>query len=492
MLRKQFSVFLFLLFLQSPSLGAPNIVSVHLHRTVSTHIVGLGVQWDPYEYQPSAQNWRIILQRMRFCKPAWLRVMWMATDYCKGFRADGSPEYVWQKGFSADRTVLNQLCAILSFAQKQHIRVLLGEWAPPRGLIRTETSKVWARITADLLQYLRSQRGYTCIRYYNVINEPNGNWSGNKDYATWVQVVKNLAAELHKRKLDREVRIIGPDTTGNTQWLEPFHWLNKAAADLPQQIGAWDLHWYALDPEVYNDSIEKLLRKKKQMLLGMGPNVAQKHVFLGESGLLTGRINGDQQPRVKTFGYGVMMADYAAQTFRAGWEGASAWDMDDAMHTVHGHPAVPGPLTLKVWGFWNSQGAVMGDPQDFKPRPWFYTWSLMCRLFPRGSSIVQTSEPNLPQFRAAAALTGAGSKKQFSVMLVNNSDSARVITLQIPGLAAPVRCTEYRYFRTVHPVDRQGFAVPYALLHKANVQQGIRILLPSRGVVFLTGPADAK
>ena len=463
-----------------------NIVVVNTHIAVSASFMGLGVQWDPFEYQPTPQNWRVILQRMAFCRPGYLRVMWSASSFCKGFRLDGSPEYVWQKGFASSREYLNKLCAILDFAQKQKIRVLLGEWSPPFSLIKSETDRRWARMTADLLEYLRNKRGYTCIRLYNVINEPNGGWSGNKDYGTWVNVVKNLHRELVKRGLSQAVRIIGPDTTGNSNWLEPFTWLDRAAKDLPDDIGAWDLHWYALDSEVYNDEIEQLLKQKRQMLQQDGGIVAAKPLFLGESGLLTGRINGDQQPGVKTFNYGVMMADYAAQTMRAGWMGATAWDLDDAMHTVNGHQTPPGPLTLKVWGFWNSQGAAMGHPEDFNIRPWFYTWSLMSRFFSRGSRIVETSEPAFPRFRAAASTDRRHGREILSVMLVNNDQARRTIILRVPSARRPVTLTCYRYFKTVRPTDRNGFPVPFSIIKNANLRKGLQVTLPSRGVVFLT------
>lgn len=462
-------------------------VVVHMHQTVVSPFMGLGVQWDPYEYQPSPADWKIIRNRMQFCSPGYLRVMWSANSYCLGFRADGTPEYVWQKGYSDKRGDLNKLCGILSFAQRQHIKVILGEWSPPFGLIKDETDPHWAQITADLLDYLRKKRGFRCIKFYNVVNEPNGSWSGNKDYPTWENVVKVLYKEFVKYGLSKKVLIIGPDTTGNTQWLEPFTWLDRAAKDLSTQIGAWDLHWYALDPEVYKDQIEALLRQKKVMLDKDGRLVASKPLFIGESGLLTGKVNGDQQPRVKTFGYGVMMADYAAQVARAGWMGATAWDLDDAMHTVHAYQVPPGPLTLKVWGFWNSQGAAMGDPSDFDVRPWFYTWSLMSRLFPRGCSILNTSEPDIARFRAVASIRNENSSETLSVMLVNDSTTSQSILLRVPSLTSRMSLKMYRYFRLLHPQNRLGYPIPYSTLHEVQLAKGIRVDLPSRGVVFLTG-----
>ncbi len=448
--------------------------------------MGLGVQWDPFEYQPTPSEWRTITTRMAFCKPGYLRVMWTAPSYCLGFRTDGTPEYVWQKGFSAKRTELNKLCAILQFAQDHNVRVLLGEWSPPIGLIGNETNPVWARMTVDLLHYLRDTRGFTCIRYYNAINEPNGNWSGNKDYPTWVTVIKNLHAAFVKAGISKQVLIIGPDTTGNSSWMEPFNWLDQSVRDLNAQIGAWDLHWYALDPEVYNDVMEKILTAKTKMLEAAGPLAANKQRFMGESGMLTGRINGDQQPRVKTFSYGVIMSDYCAQVARAGWMGASAWDLDDAMHTVHGYKNPPDALTLKVWGFWNSEGAAMGNPSDFNIRPWFYTWSLMSRLFPRGSQIVYSSAPSLARFRNVAGVLSKDGKRLVSIMLVNDDNRSRTVTVNVPSAGRNVTLEVYHYFRNDRPINKMGFPVPAAIMRHVNLRKGLRLDLPSLGVIFLT------
>ena len=127
------------------------------------------------------------------------------------------------------------------------------------------------------------------------------------------------------------------------------------------------------------------------MLLRTDPDAASKGLYLAEAGVIQGRVNGDQQPRVKTFAYGVLMADLVAQAAcHRRWRAASAWDLDDAMHVVNGrpHPAIPDDLTLKVWGFWNTQGGAMGHPADEAIRPWFYTWSLMSRLFPKGARVI--------------------------------------------------------------------------------------------------------
>jgi len=69
------------------------------------------------------------------------------------------------------------------------------------------------------------------------------------------------------------------------------------------------MHWYARDKEVPEAGIERLLTDKRRVVLANDPRAGSKYLFLAESGLLDGKCNGDQQPRVKTFPYGVLMAD---------------------------------------------------------------------------------------------------------------------------------------------------------------------------------------
>ncbi len=226
------------------------------------------------------------------------------------------------------------------------------------------------------------------------MNEPNGNWMwprGKVDYAAWAEGMRNLRADFDSNGL-KSLPIAGPDNSGD------WDWIDRCAKDLSRQIGLWDMHWYVKDQELLDDEIEKLLSAKRAMLLKTDPDAASKGFYLAEAGVIQGRVNGDQQPRVKDFVYGVLMADLAAQVARAGWMGASAWDLDDAMHIVNGRdqPAVPNNLTLKIWGFWNTQAANMGHPEDEAIRPWFYTWSLMSRLFPKGARIVGEHTASTP------------------------------------------------------------------------------------------------
>lgn len=467
----------------------PSTVVVSPSKTVVAPFLGLGVQWDPFEYPPSPENWKLITRRMDYCRPGYLRVMMSLGHYFTGFDTAGRPRFVWESADPGKRRNFDQILAILDFAQKRHIDVILGEWSPPNGLgISGQTDPKWAEVIGDLLDYLRNRRGYTVVRYYNVINEPNGNWSGNKDFATWKVTVGNLHDELVRRGLDKSVGIVGPDASVSSNWKESLDWLDWSVRDVAADIGAWDLHWYAVDPEVPDDKLEQILTHKRAVIDAGDPEGDARPRFLAESGIFTGRVNGDQQPRVKTFEYGVLMADYVAQVQRAGWQGALAWDLDDAMHAVSGNrmPDPPDALTLKVWGFWNTQGPLMGQPDDLVIRPWFYTWSTMSRLFPKGSTIVSTSEPDLPRFRATAATVRSGRHQSLSVMLVNDDDAPRVVTVKTDDGRRYCSASCYDYFDKDRPADAGGFPAPASTMVDPDLSAGVTVDLPGRGVVLMS------
>jgi hypothetical protein len=471
---------------------AADVVTVDTSKTVVESFMGLGIQWDPYDcYWPSPASWKLMLERLDYCKPTFFRVMWGAGAYCNGFDQDGKPKYVWDEGEAAATQKLGHLFAILDYAQLRNIDVMLGEWGPPNGMKSADGKALngpqdprWARIVADFVKYVATSRKYTIIKYYNLMNEPNGGWmwpAGKVDYAAWSTGIRNLRKEFDARGL-QTLPIVGPDNSGNWEWLD------RCAKDLPQELGHWEMHWYVMDKEVLEGQIEKLLSGKREMLLKTDPQAAKKRRFMGEAGVMEGRCNGDQQPRVKTFVYGVLMADYMAQVARAGWMGGAAWDLDDAMHCVNGghKPVPPDDKTLKIWGFWNTQGAAMGHPEDENIRPWFYPWSLMTRLFPAGCRIVATELPALPAFRSVAMTKPNGAKHDLSIMLVNDSDAARTVTLKVPSVSAATTLKQYNYFDSDRPVDKDGFPIVKATLEKADLKAGVEVGLPSRGVVFLT------
>jgi hypothetical protein len=251
------------------------VVTVQAGATVIDRYLGMGVQWDPYEYAPTEAAWQLTFDRLDSMKPSFFRVM-LGANYCLGFDEEGQPHYVWEAGEDAATQKLQPLMRILDYAQSRRISVMLGEWGPPGesavksgGPIRGPADPRWARIIRDFVVYLSTVRRYTVLRYYNYMNEPNGSWmwpQSKVDYKAWATGMRNLRKEFNAHQL-AWLPIAGPDNSGS------WDWVDRCARDLRNEIGLWEMHWHATDREVTEGAIEKLLADKRRLLEETDPDL---------------------------------------------------------------------------------------------------------------------------------------------------------------------------------------------------------------------------
>jgi len=172
----------------------------------------------------------------------------------------------------------------------------------------------------------------------------------------------------------------------------------------------------------------------------------------------------DSQMDVFNFSYGVDMADALIQSMNTGYAGAAAWALDDAMHTCGdlGHKN-----ELKRWGMWNSLGTELcNNPEDENMRPWFYSWSLLCRYFPTGSKVVKTSQTGIDGLRLTAGVYNS----DVTVAIVNNSNIDNAIAINLP---AGKKYKKFIYFDGDRKEDADGFPLP--------VEQNIKVEKARKG-----------
>jgi hypothetical protein len=478
-------------------------------------LMGLGVELDPYDtVAPGQMNWALLTQRLAFMRPGFLRVVEPASTYFSGYDATGNPTYRWTDPH------VQELLSILSIAKDLGITVVLGDWGDP--LIGGD-----ARIPIEFIGELRSTYGYTNIAYYNVTNEPND--SVSCDFTCWTKMMKAIAAEIDREGYQSWLSLVGPDNANSwddTQTAQGLDrtvgldrdnplggdsWLSDTLTSIPSLIGAYDSHRYAtiwgIEHGVYGDQV----RARREEISNL--DSPAKPYFAGEVGLtarevspftardsLKSRTSGswlalmdpssssrvstfvDSQPHIADFDYGVWMGDMMIQSLGAGLAGASAWDLDDAMHVGGQY----GAEDLKRWGFWNSLGGQDGYPaSDLALRPWYYAWSVLSRAFPAGSESLTVPASGVPGVRVAAARIPDGSGFDLSLAVVNDSDTPRTITLTVPSVAGEVTLARYDYFSTRQRVDGNGFALPDQIA-PARLSTGVTVSLPSRGLVVLT------
>jgi len=474
------------------ALSQPVNIEVFGDQVLEKSYIGNGVQWSAYPNKDiSDKSWARVLERTDFMKLNFIRLMVDGSDYCQTYPAGGKPVYTF------DNDKIKRVLRLLDYCQKNNVAVILGEWDNPAGKNKVidpakkqlkwnginETDARWTEIVGEFINYLVNVKKYTCIKYYNLGNEPNGYWMSCTSFETWRISILNLQKELVKRGLKENIKIVGPDCAWGNDWIKKIIDDKELAA----AIDVFEVHWYATDREIENADFEKEMAHYRDYITQNVPDGKTKQFFMGEAGMLTGKNDFDQQKNIAAFQYGVWMADFVVQSMRAGLAGLIAWDLDDAMHSS-GKPGKGNDISdynWKEWGFWDSFGEEKGKPELTNMRPWFYIWSLLSKYIPGGSQVLKTSDSGIAGLRSTATKITVNGKIEYTLVVVNESSDKRSISLILDDVK-DIDITQFNYFETDMPVDSNGFATSKSILRNVDLSAGIMVEMPSKGVMIFT------
>lgn len=371
-------------------------------KVINAGFIGNGAQWDPYDEalswgsEISEADWAKLFARLDYMKPAYVRC------------AINSPFTYYDRGRYDKNRNIGNLKKLLGYCQENDIYVIFGEYNPPTWEMKD--AQEWVDMSVDFLNHLVNELGFSCIKHFIIFNEPDGNWaSTNGDYDLWLRMLRRFDAKMSEYEgLKDKVSFAGPDAVINYKngKYDTAGWISQSAKDADDLIGVYDVHSYPGQAQVRDGSYAQTLRKLSS-LVPQG-----KKIVLGEAGYkyqsdprdaelwatYRKRVEGhpftkgsDCNMLVYDYFYGLDMPLLAIEAMNAGFSGLAVWMLDDAMHSNGDSGKAE---DVKIWGMWNILGAeVFHDPAQEEVRPWYYSWSMMCRYFPHGCNILQTSEP---------------------------------------------------------------------------------------------------
>ena len=167
-------------------------IRIDLNKIAVSNFLGFGAEWDSYGYPQNEvtdeEFQKIIFPRVQWMKLPIVRVM-MQAKYV----------YVEDGKLNFETPHMHSLYRILNYCQKQNIVVILTEWGcepqwlQPPGISRVEDPR-YARIIGAYMDYLVNQRGYSCIEYFVLVNEPNLEVQGG-EFPRWKQALLNVERE---------------------------------------------------------------------------------------------------------------------------------------------------------------------------------------------------------------------------------------------------------------------------------------------------------
>ena len=394
-------------------------------RVLDDAYIGNGVQWDPYEVREadglSASDKRRLVMRLEWMSPRFIRVM------------SGIRSHVTDGRFDPTRN-MDDLHMILGYCNTHGVTVLLGDWGDgPVDRERRSVDEGLIDCCGEMVRYLVEECGYTCIRYYNMVNEPNGWWSSTEgDYALWLRAAVAMDAVLRRHGMGGRVEMVAPDaavwTTAETNWV------SDSRKDSGEAFGLYDIHTYPSKSQINTGEYSGMIAAYR----AAAP--ASSKMILGELGIKyvdprdaeldaenKRRIAADPHASIEDSQmfvfdtvYGIDVADAVMQTAAAGYSGCVVWMLDDAMH-------IKEPGRLKIWGFWNILGEERYGAEKERIRPWYYAMSLLCRYFPQGCRITASEVERVDGVRSMVGRTDEG----VTLAVVNtHADCAVELTLR--------------------------------------------------------------
>jgi len=483
-----------------------NEVIIPADTYTSTPFIGHGVQWAAYHHgdcetaewghKMTDEKWHMVFNRLDFMKPRIIRVLDQANwRYLAGFTPEGEPI------LDFETPEMQAMYKLLDYCESRDIAVLLGEWGSPYKVhdlwrvpehfsITGADDPVWIDMIVKHLDHLINVKGYTCVKYYNLVNEPNGSWAGTDgNWDQWSAGVRMLYDGIHKAGLGDRISIAGPDAVPG-KYNSDFtgaQWLTKSVDELNDVIGCYDVHAYPPKEYIFSGSFAQYYAPLVEMAVSTG-----KPIVFGELG--SNRSNKENQDRIRKdphasedsqmevydFSYGIQMAVACVQAMNLGFGGIMVWDLDDAMHTK----GDTGDSTqLKRWGMWNSLGTELcNDPEDEKIRPWFFPWSLMCRYFLPGSDIIPLQVTDNNKIHMVAGEMD----ENFTAAIVNISEEPYEFNLRSERGKKVKNVRKYIYEEDNYLTDENGFPVAAENDMELNLARGEKIKIMPGSVILLS------
>jgi len=377
------------------------------YQVINDNYKGIGFEWDMYD---SMNNWNedicsFTKTTAENFKPSTIRLMFDIDKYCISFGETNTPVY----DFNSE-SMMN-VYDILDYCQLNNIDVVIGIWhARFAGsyvfdAVKDEGTELFARVVMDMVDYVINVKEYSCIKYLVPYNEPNFTRRERDNvqvfpYTLWSECITNLVSEYENRTFKSKIEIAGPDVSTLT---ESGTWLKKAESDFSETLGIYEMHIY---PSEYLVTKGKLKDRLTSILSNIQNN--DRPFWIYESGISDGIIENYGQSNIKTFDYGINMADLTLQTAMAGVDGIVYWSFDTKMHQSSGVDS--------DFGLINSKTKEL--------RPWYYSSLMLSRSMTNGSKVYLLIEEE--DLRAIIV----ENETSFNVLAVNQSSENKTINIK--------------------------------------------------------------
>ncbi len=457
-------LFLLLISCNKDNTGIDQSLNSTVSNPITSSWLGFGYNQDPLDRDNDGHDigvwdnarWNLTMERVNYIKPSFVRIVlyrfWFNPSGVVG-------NYDWDSPF------MLSLYKVLDYYKEKKIPVMTGLWQSTLDhndnvpFYSTEGDNSFQKLQVDMFQQLFSVKGYSNIRWYTPTNEPKGM---GMDFQKWSFMMRNTYNGFSAANLPLDL-FCGADS-----WDE---WTSSAARFNKYELSGYDHHYYLNSGinQVINGSLEQQFKDEVATIKNI--DISNKPVFLSEVGFSSSvdywfvldpvPIINPTSPK-----YGLLAFDYGIQVARSGESGALAWSLD-------GYDYGKDP------GMWN----IAGNNGGIKLRPWYYSWSLLCRYFPAGG-IIYPINFKLSSVRGVAIEQTFSDKSHWSFAFVNWGDTDIETNFSIPnfkgGDFAKFQLTE------LSSGDGTSLSLPKENININSLKDGFLIKIPAQGGLIIT------
>lgn len=406
-----------------------------LSDTPNRHKVdAFGAEWDPKFFISFNRNqgvteedFAMIKERIRKLGIARVRMM-ILPEWLEPQNDNDDPDTADPAGFKMDSEEMNCVHRYLQACDELGVKVTLTWWGASvssTGWLCYKDVNDWisapnsfpemAENICYLINYARNEWKLSCVTDVILQNEGSYSFREGKDVPVSVEhycdYVRTVRARLDREGLG-DITLVGSDDA------EHFDWYSKNVQGLTGTAGKFNSHNYAWD--VKDPALDATIR---DFLLPRIKLAGDTPFFMGEFG--DGHSQGAYMvTNADSFERGLYIASFAVNALKLGATGALYWPLHNVYYYYSGNPDDGSNGGLMMMGLFAYKN------EDWKPRPVYYSWGMVCNAAVPGSEVYDITGGTDHFCDAVAVKSPDG---VWSFMLVNRSSKPQ--TLKISAAA---------------------------------------------------------
>lgn len=363
------------------------------------------------------------------------------------------------KTFTWESDEMKSLYRILDIYQKMETQVIVVtvDWLKDCPWKDAEGSSF---AVLNLLDHLIDKKGYTCVRFWTLTNEPEltYGWLKKTSFKNYVEVHKSVKKGLEERGL--QVKIIASDEVESMQWFE------DSIQSLHDTADIFSSHTY-LYPEEINTALD-FFDERLAMIDAISGIKEDMSFFICEFGFRGSDFSATTNDLIDDYKYGVYTADFCIEALNAGVDLVSLWCLHEIRLIDEIDPEGGMMMRIGLWGF---------RDKGWRLFPVYHIYRLLTRHIKSGSRVLKVEIDSTDNMLKAACVEH---KDNYSLIITNMSDESK--SFLVEGISLNQDFKKYLYTASKFEVNKNDLLIRDLRENDSHLNDEI----PAKSVVFYT------